>query len=153
MKVGISLLFLLLCSHIFAQVTLEDVKKLGLVQYQSVEVLEDPYSLLVFLEKGEQVIQLFNGNKIILDKRVSSITDSFRSIQFKTFDNSENPYAVILLQKGVHGEQVYIFSLVDGKEVFHLSSVWPMEVNISSSKVEAIAIDENKKKIPKTWSP
>ncbi len=133
--------------------TLEDIKNLHLIHYQQIDLLEDPYQALVYYEKGDEVIELYNDKKLVFKKKISSVTDGFKKIDFKVMDESTTPYAIIQQQKGVHGEQVMIISLADGKELFHQTSAWPMEIIIDHKGVDVKVVDEKKKTSQKRWRP
>lgn len=153
MKLGISFVILLISLNLYAKVTLEQVDSMGLINYQKVSLLDDPYSLLVFNTQGGQVIELYNDKKKVYSRSLSLLTDSFISVFFRVFDDAQAPFAILKLQKGVHGEQLVVINLESGKEVFHDSSVWPLELQISSKAVDYKVFDEKKKAHSKHWAP
>ncbi len=153
MKFGISLILVLTTWNLFAKVTLKDVNALGLVHFQQIELAEEPYSVLVYQSKGNQIIQLHSEKKLIFEKKVNEVTDGFQKIRFKLFPNAELPFALIFQQKGVHGEQFSIVSLQDGKEVFHVTSAWPLEFEDAKDQIKVHVVDEDKKTTIKTWKP
>ncbi len=158
MKLGTSLITflitLLISGSLQAEVSLDQVESLGLIYFQKAELSEEPYTAIVHYEKSEQVIRLFNSeNKKIYEKKVSSLTDAFQKIDFIVLDNSDSPYAIIKLQKGVHGEQAFIISLEEGKEVFHQASVWPISIDIGRDGIDITIVDESKKSSQKRWEP
>lgn len=153
MKFGISLLFILVGWNLFAKVTLKDVNSLGIVHYQQAELSEDMFTILVSATKGSQSIQLFAEDKLIFEKKVSPVTDGFRLVRFKTFEQSEIPFAIIVSNKGVHGQQISVISLKDGKEVWHETSAWPLEFELTKKSVEVKLTDEDQKAQAKSWAP
>lgn len=153
MKFGISLLLVLMAWSLFAKVTLKDIDSLGLVHFQQVELSEESYSLLVSNTKGDQLTQLYTAKKVIFEQRASPVTDAFIQVHFKVFNKSEIPFAILKFQKGVHGEQVKVVSLKDGKVVYHETSAWPLEISLSNEGLEVTIVDENQKSTTKKWVP
>lgn len=153
MKFGISLLFVLTTWNLFAKVTLKDINSLGLVYFQEAELESGAYSIVVSNSKGNQVTQIYLDDKIIFEQKVSPITDAFKQIRLRYFAKSETPYAIIKYQKGVHGEQVKVVSLKDGKVAYHETSVWPLMLDFSDDELTINIVDEDKKTTTKKWKP
>jgi len=145
------LVALLFTSNCFALLSVADVNKLGIIYFAQNDFYETPYDILVQSDKGDQKMIISSEGKKLYEANMGSVTEGFKSIILNSFKGDDAVYAVILRQKGVHGEQVELVNLTNAKIVFHTTSAWPLVYEVHKNSLDVIVTDEQRKEIKKSW--
>ncbi len=108
----------------------------GLLFFQRTEVQELVFDILVYTAQSmDHLIISYEGNTL-LEKSQGSVSSGFRSVKLMASEKLENPYAVVIWQKGVHGETLEIYQL-GGKSspLLSINSSWPIKYSIKDDQL------------------
>lgn len=119
-------------------VTTKSLKTYTQLRQQGVEYFSDvptvsgeyDWALLVFANKGEQFLSVFDRqtNKPVFQYSHQGALDAFMRLQVIESESYGLPLIASVWRRGVHGEQFILLDPVNREILYRLTSAWPLHI-------------------------
>ena len=108
----------------------------GILFFQRAEVQEVVFDILAYSEQAMDYLVISYEGNTLLEKSQGSVSSGFRSVNLMASEHLESPYAVVIWQKGVHGETIEVFKLGKGSTpLLSVNSSWPVKFSIDDDRL------------------
>jgi len=123
----IFILFIIITNSSFAEDLFTKLHSLKVVSYSKMGNENDEYEAIVIEDKADHYMKVIDkkGNEILADS-YPILTDSFREMRTVDIGDELSPYLVVTTQRGIHGENLLIYSLNKRKMVKNYTSTMPI---------------------------
>jgi len=121
------LIFVMMTSTVFAEDLFQKMRGLKVVSYSKLGHESDEYEAIVVEEKADHLLKVINkkGEDILTDS-YPILTDSFQELRSVDIGDELSPYILVVTQRGIHGENLLIYSLPKRKLVKNYTSTMPI---------------------------
>ena len=138
--VTVNLIMLALTQTTNAALTTEkvirQVENAGILLMQTVPFDADDQKVMVYRKGITDHLILYQQSKsenIILNYQQAGLSDGF--IRLKWIQIKQQWLLATIWQRGVHGEQLHLFDPHNGKQLYQLSSGWPIQLGVCNDNL------------------
>lgn len=121
------LLFCIMINCSFADDLLQKIKGMKVVSYSQLGHENNEYEAIVTEDKADHLLKIFNQRgDLLLTDSYPILTDAFRDLRAIDIGDEMSPYIVVTTQRGIHGENLIIYSLSKRKMIKNFTSTMPI---------------------------
>lgn len=121
------LLLLFLSQQALANDVIKKMKEMKIVHYSQLGNDEEEYFAYVLEEKTDHQFKVIdNKNTELLHDSFPILTDAFKSLSMIDIGDENSPYLGVITQRGIHGENLRLYSLPKKKLIKNFTSTLPV---------------------------
>lgn len=121
------ILLALLVQSSFANDVIKKMKELKLIHFAQLGSENDEFFAYVVENKADHQFKVFDkkDNEVISDS-FPILTDGFRNLTMIDIGDEDSPYLAVVTQRGIHGENLRLYSLPKKKLIKSFASTLPV---------------------------
>jgi hypothetical protein len=131
------LLFSLMTSSSHAEDIFQKMRGLKVFAYSKLGHENDEYEAIVTEDKADHFLKIINkkGESVLTDS-YPILTDAFREMRSVDIGDKFSPYIIVTTQRGIHGENLLLYSLVNRKLVKNFTSTMPISWQVFENHID-----------------